>query len=55
MRELDDMTGAIVAAALQMHRDLGPGLLASVYETILTQALESASSLRRSGRACVAS
>jgi GxxExxY protein len=40
MRELDDITGAIVDAAFQMHRDLGPGLLESVYETILTRALE---------------
>jgi len=40
MRDLDDMTGAIVDAALQMHRDLGPGLLESVYEAILARALE---------------
>lgn len=37
---LDDIAGAIVDAALQTHRDLGPGLLESVYEAILARALE---------------
>lgn len=40
MRDLDDITGAIVDAALQMHRDLGPGLLESVYAAILARELE---------------
>ena len=40
MRDLDDITGAIIEAALRMHRDLGPGLLESVYEAILARALE---------------
>jgi len=40
MRELDEITGAIVDAAMQIHRDLGPGLLESVYEAILARALE---------------
>jgi iron complex transport system substrate-binding protein len=40
MRELDDITGAIVDAAIQIHRDLGPGLLESVYEAVLARALE---------------
>jgi GxxExxY protein len=39
MRDLDEITGAIVDAALQMHRDLGPGLMESVYEAILSRAL----------------
>ena len=39
MRELDDVTGAIVDSALRIHRDLGPGLLESVYETILARVL----------------
>jgi len=30
----------IVNAAIQIHRDLGPGLLESVYETILVRRLE---------------
>jgi hypothetical protein len=40
MRELDDITGAIVDASLHIHRDLGPGLLESVYEAVLARALE---------------
>ena len=40
MRDLDDITGAIVDTALQIHRDLGPGLLESVYKTILAKSLE---------------
>ena len=40
MRDLDDITGAIIEAALRIHRDLGPGLLESVYEAILARALE---------------
>jgi iron complex transport system substrate-binding protein len=40
MRELDDITGGIVDAALRIHRDLGRGLLESVYEAVLAGALE---------------
>ena len=40
MRELDDITGGIVDASLRIHRDLGPGLLESVYEAVLAQALD---------------
>ena len=40
MRELDDITGGIVDASLRIHRDLGPGLLESVYEAILARALD---------------
>lgn len=36
---LDDITGAIVDAAVRIHRDLGPGLLESVYEAVLARAL----------------
>ena len=39
MRELDEITGAIVDAAIQIHRKFGPGLLESVYETALTRSL----------------
>jgi len=38
--ELDDVTGAIVDASLKIHRDLGPGLLESVYEALLAKELE---------------
>ena len=40
MRELDDITEAIIDAAIKIHRDLGPGLLESVYEALLAHALE---------------
>ena len=37
---LDDITGAILDASLKIHRELGPGLLESVYEAVLARALE---------------
>ena len=40
MRELDDITGATVDAAMKIHKDLGPGLLESVYEVVLARELE---------------
>ena len=40
MKELDEITGAIVDASVKIHRELGPGLLESVYEAILARALE---------------
>ena len=46
MRALDDLTEAIIDAAIQIHRDLGPGLLESVYEVIL------AHQLRQLGGSC---
>lgn len=36
---LDEITGTIVDASLKIHRDLGPGLLESVYEAVLATAL----------------
>jgi iron complex transport system substrate-binding protein len=39
MKELDDITGNIVDAALNIHRELGPGLLESVYEAVLARDL----------------
>ena len=39
MRQLDDITGGIVDASLRIHRDLGPGLLESVYAVVLARAL----------------
>lgn len=43
MRLIDDVSGDVVNAAIRIHRELGPGLLESVYETVL------AASLARSG------
>ena len=40
MKELDDITGAIVDAAVKIHQGLGPGLLESVYESVLAKSLE---------------
>ena len=40
VNHLDDITGAIVDAALKIHMSLGPGLLESVYEVVLARALE---------------
>jgi GxxExxY protein len=40
MKELDEITGAIVDAALKIHIELGPGLLESVYEVVLSRTLE---------------
>lgn len=38
--ELDDITGAVIDASIRIHRDLGPGLFESVYETLLAASLE---------------
>jgi iron complex transport system substrate-binding protein len=40
MKEIDDITGEIVDTALKVHQGLGPGLLESVYESVLAKALE---------------
>jgi GxxExxY protein len=37
---LDDITGTIVDAAFKLHSGLGPGLLESVYETVLQRDLQ---------------
>ena len=39
MRDLDDITGGVVDAAMRIHKELGPGLLESVYEVVLARAL----------------
>ena len=37
---LDEITGAIIDASVKIHRDLGPGLLESVYEALLARELQ---------------
>jgi GxxExxY protein len=37
--QLDDITGEIVDASIKLHKDLGPGLLESVYELLLSKIL----------------
>jgi GxxExxY protein len=39
-RELDDITGMIIDDSIRIHRELGPGLLESVYEVVLAKSLE---------------
>ncbi len=39
MRDVEAVSADVVDAALQLHRDLGPGLLESVYEAILAAKL----------------
>lgn len=38
--ELDDITGAIIEEAIKIHRELGPGLLESVYEVVLARSIQ---------------
>lgn len=42
MKPVDQISGAVVDAAIGIHRGLGPGLLESVYETVLAAKLECA-------------
>lgn len=39
--ELEDLTGRIIGAAIEVHRALGPGFLESVYENALVLELQS--------------
>lgn len=40
MEDVDRITGDIVDISVRIHRDLGPGLLESVYEAVLAARLE---------------
>lgn len=40
IEEKDKLTGEIVDAAYKLHTGLGPGLLESIYETVLARDLE---------------
>jgi GxxExxY protein len=39
LKSLDETTGEIIDSALKLHRNLGPGLMESVYEAILAKEL----------------
>ena len=39
LREIDELSGIVVDECIRIHRDLGPGLFESVYETVLAGAL----------------
>jgi iron complex transport system substrate-binding protein len=38
--KIDDITGTIIDLSVKLHKDLGPGLLESVYESILEKELQ---------------
>jgi iron complex transport system substrate-binding protein len=38
--QLDEITGTIVVAAINLHREIGPGLFESAYESILAADLQ---------------
>lgn len=40
MKDIDEISGDVVDAAIALHRDLGPGLLESVYEMLLAAKLQ---------------
>ncbi|TXC70355.1 GxxExxY protein [Sphingomonas ginsenosidivorax] len=40
MKDIDAISGDVLDVALRLHRDLGPGLLESVYEAVLAGRLE---------------
>jgi iron complex transport system substrate-binding protein len=37
--DLNDLTSAVIEECIRIHRELGPGLLENVYETVLAGAL----------------
>ena len=39
MRPIDEISAAVVDQSIRIHRELGPGLLESVYEVVLAGAL----------------
>ncbi|HUE79514.1 MAG TPA: GxxExxY protein [Sphingomicrobium sp.] len=39
MRDIDQVSGDVIDVALRLHQTLGPGLLESVYETVLAAKL----------------
>ena len=40
MRDIEQVSGDVVDLAYRLHRDLGPGLLESVYEAVMAAKLE---------------
>ena len=40
MTAIDEISSNVIGEAIRIHRDLGPGLLESVYETVLARSLK---------------
>ncbi len=40
MKDIDRISGEVIDVAIRLHRDLGPGLLESVYEMVLAAKLQ---------------
>jgi iron complex transport system substrate-binding protein len=40
LKDIDEISGDVVDVALRLHRELGPGLLETVYETLLAGRLQ---------------
>ncbi len=40
MMDIDDLTGKVIGAAIEVHKALGPGLLESAYEECLCRELD---------------
>jgi GxxExxY protein len=38
--EIDDLTGKVISAAIEVHKSLGPGLLESAYEECLCREMD---------------
>ena len=38
--KINDLTGAVIGAAIEVHKELGPGLLESIYEECLSKEIE---------------
>ena len=41
VRSIDDISGEVIGVAMNIHRDLGPGMFETVYETVLAGKLAS--------------
>jgi iron complex transport system substrate-binding protein len=40
LKAIDEISGEVIDCAIRIHRELGPGLLESVYELVLAAALQ---------------
>jgi GxxExxY protein len=47
--EFDDLSNRVIGCAIEVHRELGPGLLESAYEQCLAHELQRSGILRGQG------